>query len=200
MLRRPHGSVTWADRMKLDAVDERVLLDRSGVRGPPAQRLAVGLAGSADVFPTDRRKRDQRDGVDLDLTKTDPVATALPDPWLLPQSDRECDVSGQNVAAQLAAELHGRDANSRRALRPRLPDLLVIELARTRTLGEAARDSTRGTSLRCSSRSIIVPRSSCTPVLPCASRTNRSRRVEAPPGSHSATGEPGIVLRQRCCS
>jgi hypothetical protein len=30
----------------------------------------------------------------------------------LPQSDRQRDVSGQNVVAQLAAELHARDASS----------------------------------------------------------------------------------------
>ena len=97
--------------MKLNAVDERVLLDRPGVRGALAQRLAVGLAGSSDVLPGDRRERDKLNGVNLDLTEADPVATALLDPWLLPQSDRERDVSGQNVAAQLAAELHARDAS-----------------------------------------------------------------------------------------
>jgi hypothetical protein len=98
--------------MKLNAVDERVLLDRPGVRGALAQRLAVGLAGSSDVLPRDRRGRQKLNGVDLDLTKADPVATALPDPWPLPRSDRERDVSGQNVAAQLATELHTRDASS----------------------------------------------------------------------------------------
>jgi hypothetical protein len=98
--------------MKLNAVDERVLLDRSGVRGAPAQRLPVGLTGSSDVLPRDRRERNELNGVDLDLTKADPVPTALPDPWPLPQPNRERDVSGQNVAAQLRAELHTRDASS----------------------------------------------------------------------------------------
>src|ERR1700684_3440819 len=102
-------SVTGADRVKLDSVDERVLVDRPRVRGARAQRLAVGLAGSPDVLPGDRRERDQLDFVDLDLTGADPVATALFDPWPLPQADRERDVSGQDVVAQLAAELHTRD-------------------------------------------------------------------------------------------
>jgi hypothetical protein len=48
-----------------------------------------------------------------DLTETDPVAAALPDPWPRPQSDRERDVPGRNVLAQLAAELHTRDASGR---------------------------------------------------------------------------------------
>ena len=97
--------------MKLNAVDKRVLLNRPGVRGALSQRLAVGLAGSSDVLPGDRRERDKLNRVDLDLTKANPVATALLDLWPLPQSDRERDVSGQNVAAQLAAELHARDVS-----------------------------------------------------------------------------------------
>jgi hypothetical protein len=41
---------------------------RPGVRGALAQRLAVGLAGSSNVRPGDRRERDKLDCVDLDLT------------------------------------------------------------------------------------------------------------------------------------
>jgi len=74
------------------------------------QPLAVGLARSSDVLTADRRERDELDGVDLDLTGADTVAAALLDPRPLPQSDRERDVSGQDVVAQLAAELHARDA------------------------------------------------------------------------------------------
>jgi hypothetical protein len=37
-----------------------------------AQRLAVGLAGSSDLLPGDRREREKFDRVDLDLTKADP--------------------------------------------------------------------------------------------------------------------------------
>ena len=62
--------------MELDSIDERVLVDRSGVCGTLAQRLAVRLARSSDVLPGDRRERDKLDGVKLDLTGADPG------PWL----------------------------------------------------------------------------------------------------------------------
>ena len=97
--------------MELNPIDERVLVDRPGVRGTPAQRLAVGLAGSSNVLRGDRRERDKLDGIDLDLTGADPVAAALLDTWLLPQSDGERDVSAEDVVAQLATELHAPDAS-----------------------------------------------------------------------------------------
>ncbi|MGO9959785.1 MAG: hypothetical protein ACLP50_28055 [Solirubrobacteraceae bacterium] len=59
------------------------------MRGTLAQRLTVVLAGSSHVLPGDRGERDKLDDVDLDLTRTEPVAAALRDAWLLPQSDRE---------------------------------------------------------------------------------------------------------------
>jgi hypothetical protein len=95
-------------RVKLNPVDERVAVDRPGVRCAAAQGLAVRLARSSDVPIRDRRERDQLDRIDLDLTRTDAVAAALLDPWLLPQSNRERDVSSKDVVAQLAAELHNR--------------------------------------------------------------------------------------------
>ncbi len=104
------GSITGAHRVELDSVNERVLVDRPGVRGALAQRLAVGLAGSSDVLRGDSRERDKLNGVDLNLTGADPVAAALLDPWPLPQSNRERDVSGQDVVAQLTAEIHTRNA------------------------------------------------------------------------------------------
>jgi len=110
-MRPSRGSGIGTDRVELDSIDERVLADRSGVRGALAQRLAVGLAGSSHVVSADRRERDQVDGVNLDLTGADSIAAALLDAWPRPQSDRERDVSGQDVVAQLAAELHLRDAS-----------------------------------------------------------------------------------------
>jgi hypothetical protein len=110
-LRPSHGSVTRADRVELNEINERVLVDWPGVRGALAQRLAVGLAGSSDVLRGDRRERDKLDGIDLDLTEADPVAAALLDPWPLPQSDGERDVSPKDVVAQLAAELHAGNAS-----------------------------------------------------------------------------------------
>ncbi len=92
--------------MELNPIDESVIVDRAGVSGAPTQRLAVGLACSSHVRPSDCGERDELDCVDFDLTEADPVAAALPDLGPLPQPDRERDVSGENVAAQLAAELH----------------------------------------------------------------------------------------------
>jgi len=105
-------------RVKLNAIHEGVLVYRPGVRGAPAQRLAVGLAGSPDVLPGDCRERDKLDGVHLDLTWPNPVAAALLDPWPRPQSDRERDVSGQHVVAQLAAELDNPNASRPAAQTP----------------------------------------------------------------------------------
>ena len=97
--------------MELNSIDERVLVDRPRVCGTLAQRLEVGLAGSSDVARGDRRERDELDGIDLDLARADPVAATLLDPWPLPQSNGERDVTGQDVVAQLGAELHARDAS-----------------------------------------------------------------------------------------
>jgi hypothetical protein len=106
------GSSSRAHCVELDAVHERVLVDRARVCGALAQRLAVGLAGSSDVRAGDRRERDKLDGIDLNLTGPDPIAAALLDPWPLPQPDRERNVSREDVVAQLAAELHARNASS----------------------------------------------------------------------------------------
>ena len=100
-----------AGRVKLDPVDERVLVDRPGVCGALAQRLAVGLTGSPDVTSGDRRERDELDRVDLNFTQTNAVTTARLDPGPLPESDRQRDVSGEDVVAQLAAEVHAQDAS-----------------------------------------------------------------------------------------
>src|SRR5262245_29779578 len=103
--------------MELDAVDERVLVDRPRVRGALAQGLAVGLARAPDVVLGDGRERDELDGVDLDQAGADPVAAALLDLRPLPQANRQRDVAGQDVMAQLAAELHTADASSSRRAR-----------------------------------------------------------------------------------
>jgi len=70
--------------VELNSIDERVLVDRPGVRGTLAQRLTVGLAGSSHVLRGDRLERDKLDGIDLDLARADPVPAARLDPWLLP--------------------------------------------------------------------------------------------------------------------
>src|SRR4051812_21873384 len=94
--------------MKLQSVDEGVLVDRPRVRGALAQSLAVGLARSPDGSLRDRRERDGFDGVDLDQTEADPVPAALRDLWPLPQADRQRDIAGRDVVTQPAAELRTR--------------------------------------------------------------------------------------------
>src|SRR4051794_8462824 len=98
--------------MELDPVDEGLLVDRPRVRGAPAQRFAVGLAGSPDVRVGDLRERDKLDGVDFDHPEPDSVAAALLDLWPLPEADRQGDVAGEDVIAQLGAEVHVADASS----------------------------------------------------------------------------------------
>src|ERR1700729_4019039 len=93
-------------RVKLNSIHERVVIDRPRMRGTLAQGLAVGLAVSADVLPGARRERHEVGGVDLDLTRPDPIAPALLDPWPLPQSDRERDVSPPHAAPPLPPPLH----------------------------------------------------------------------------------------------
>ena len=104
--------------MELDPVDEGVIVDRPRVRGAVAQGLAVGLAGTPDVCLGDRGERDELDRVNLDQTEADPVAAALPDLRPLPEPDRQRDIAGQDVIAQLAAELHTPDARPYGAFRP----------------------------------------------------------------------------------
>jgi hypothetical protein len=107
---KPGGSVRGYS-VELNSIDERVLIDRPGVRGALAQCLAVGFAGSSDVLRGDRCEWDKLDGIDLDLAGADPVAATLLDPWLLPKSNGERDVTGEDVVAQLTAELHARHAS-----------------------------------------------------------------------------------------
>ncbi len=73
--------------MELDSVHERVFVYRPGVRRATTHRLAIGLAGASDILLVDRREGDKLDGVDLNLTETDPVAAALLDTRPPPQSD-----------------------------------------------------------------------------------------------------------------
>src|ERR1700761_2701822 len=89
--------------------------------GPPAQRLTVGLTGLSNVLGSDRREREKLDGVDLYLTGADPVAATALDPRPLPQPDRKRDVSGQDVVAQLRAELHARSPSAHEELEPGAP-------------------------------------------------------------------------------
>jgi S-adenosylmethionine:diacylglycerol 3-amino-3-carboxypropyl transferase len=108
----PSGSLSRSSHdVEVNPIDESVLVDRPGVSGAPAQRVAVGLAGSSDVLPDDRRERDELDGVDLNLTRADPVAAALPDLRPLPQSDRERDVLARTSLRRTRLNSTLRDAS-----------------------------------------------------------------------------------------
>jgi len=133
--------------MELDSVDERALLNRPGVRGALAQGLPIGLPRPSDVLRSDRRERNELYAVDLDLAGADAVAAARPDPRSLPQADRERDIAGQNVFAQLAAELHDRNAS--RALHHetryiRSQEFALRLLSAIRCLGTRERNGDRG--------------------------------------------------------
>jgi hypothetical protein len=62
--------------MELDSVDERVFIDRTGVCGAAAERLAVWLAGPSNVLGADLRERDKLDRIDLDLAEAHGIAPA----------------------------------------------------------------------------------------------------------------------------
>jgi hypothetical protein len=68
------------------------------MRGPLAQCLAVGFAGSSDVLLEDRPERDKLDGVDLDLTEADRVAAALLDACGRSHSRNERAMSPANTS------------------------------------------------------------------------------------------------------
>jgi hypothetical protein len=76
-----------------------------------ARPRRVSRSGAPDVRRGDRSERNELDGVDLDQTGADPVAATLLDLWPLPQPDRQRDIAGQNVIAQLTTEFHTPDAS-----------------------------------------------------------------------------------------
>ena len=86
--------------MKLDPIHQCALVDRAGMRGTLTQRLAVGLAGPSHVGRGHCGERDQLDCIDLDLTRADSITTTGLHLRLLPEPDRERDISRQNVIAR----------------------------------------------------------------------------------------------------
>src|SRR5215469_1129722 len=92
--------------MKLNPVHERVVVHGSRVRGAAAQRLEVRLTRPVHVGTSHRRERDQLDGVNLDKRRAYRVTPADAHLRPAPQSERQRDVAGRDVLAQLPAELH----------------------------------------------------------------------------------------------
>src|SRR3984957_5735669 len=92
--------------MELDPVQQGVISDRAGVRGPPAQCFPVLLPGPADVVGGDGRERHQLHARHLDLRGADRVPAALLDLGTAPQPERHRDVARHHRVAQFPAELH----------------------------------------------------------------------------------------------
>src|SRR5215472_13695287 len=69
-------------KVELDPVQYGAVVDRPGVRGPPAQRLQVRLARPPDIVRGDSPERHQLDRVHLDGRGPDRIPSA--DPYLRP--------------------------------------------------------------------------------------------------------------------
>src|SRR3954454_15048633 len=172
--------------MELDPVHERVFVDRSRVRGPAAQRLAVGLAGAPHVGLADHPERDELDGVDLDQADSHAIPTTLLDLWPLPEPDGHRDVAGQDVVAQLAAELHGRDATGRfEDPRP----LGVLRASRV------ARKSSKAWWVR--ALSPVASRSMSRPRMTASTTVASSGRPRLPIPSSSGSSQSVVAVRRK---
>jgi tetratricopeptide (TPR) repeat protein len=104
------ASRSLLDRVELDPVHERVVLDGPGVGGSPAERFEVRFPGAADIVLVDRAERHQFDRVDLDPARPDWVTAARQHFPPLPEPERDGDVARQDVVAQFLAELHLADS------------------------------------------------------------------------------------------
>jgi len=93
--------------MELDAVDERVVVNRSRVRGSLTERFAISLSGSADVRARHTGERYELDRVDLDACLPDEILAADLDLGSRPKPERHGDVAARDAVAQCRTELHG---------------------------------------------------------------------------------------------
>ena len=109
------------------AVDERVVGDRTGVRGAARGATRDRFATLADVGLRDARERHELHVVDLDRHRRRLVAAADLHLRPAPQPERERDPAGGDAVAQLRAELHG-------------PTLRPPPFNRRACLGEHGRD------------------------------------------------------------
>jgi hypothetical protein len=107
-----------SEDVELDAVDEGVIVDGSGVRGSSSKRLAVELAGQPHIVDSDGREGQHLDSVDVDLADPDGVATPGANLGATPQSDGDGDVTGQYAVAKLRAELDGTSVERSGAFEP----------------------------------------------------------------------------------
>src|SRR5438477_5774935 len=92
--------------MELHAVEQGVILDRSGVCSASTEGLKIGLAGPSEILVCDRRERQQLDLVDLDHHGTAPVDASDLDLWSRPEAVGDGDGSVCYSIADISAELH----------------------------------------------------------------------------------------------
>src|SRR6476620_10517825 len=92
--------------VELDAVHQRLVVDRSRVRGARPERLEIPFTRSTYVGSCDTRERDHLHRIDFDPYRAGNVLTAYLDLWPLPEPERQRDASRGDSVAQLGAELH----------------------------------------------------------------------------------------------
>jgi hypothetical protein len=105
--------------MELHAVEQGVIVDRTGVCRASTKGLNVGLARPSKILVGDRRERQQFELVDLDHHGTASVDASDLDLWSRPEAVGEGDDSVRYSIAKLGAELHAAivspDADAERA-------------------------------------------------------------------------------------
>ena len=72
--------------VEFDSVDEGVIMNRSGMVGPPSQRVQIRLARSTDVRLVDEGEGDNFDRVNFDLTSGNSISSPRLHLGALPQT------------------------------------------------------------------------------------------------------------------
>jgi len=125
----------------LDPVDERVVVNGTRVSRSSAKGLEVCLAGASQVRVIDGGERDQFDRVNLNLPSFDAITAPGLHLWSPPQADRDRDLTGQHVRAQLLAELHESKLAATTSEGCRVPLGVLAELE-VRSFGRPPRGNT----------------------------------------------------------
>src|SRR5437868_230968 len=88
------------------AIDDGVIVDRSGMCRTSTKCLKVGLSRSGEILVCDRRERQQLNLVDLDHDRTAPVGAADLDLRPRPEPIGDSDGSVRYSIAKVRTELH----------------------------------------------------------------------------------------------
>src|SRR4051794_34930283 len=92
--------------MELHAVEERVVVYRSGVGGSSTEGLDVGFSCPSEIFVGDRGEGHRLHVVDLDYRGAAPVDASDLDLWSRPEAVGDGDGPIGYSIAELRAELH----------------------------------------------------------------------------------------------